>query len=44
MARSCKSPGVSSQNPLGAFRAPPLALRDFNFLKIVDALYGLCPF
>lgn len=43
MAKNCKTPGGLPQTLLGGFTVSPAALRDFQFVKIINALNGLCP-
>ena len=43
MAKNCKAPGGLPQTLLGGFTVSPAALRDFQFVKIINALNGLCP-
>ena len=42
IAKNCKAHGASTQTPLDWFTVPPTALRDFHFVKIINALHGLC--
>lgn len=44
MAKNYKAPGALPLTPLSGFKAPAMALCDFHFVKIIDALYGLCSF
>lgn len=43
MTENCKAPETLAQTPLGGFTyLPPTALRNFHYVKIINALYGLC--
>ena len=36
-----KAPGDSRHTPLSGFKGPHTPLRDFHFVEIINALYGL---
>ena len=43
LIKNCKTSGASPQTPFGWFTAPPTALCDFHFVKIINVLFGFCP-
>ena len=43
MAKTSKTPGASTQTPLGGFTAVSSTLHDFHFVKIINVFYGLRP-